>query len=50
MQTQFRYTMCNGQTNALLGNKILIQMSHIKTLKITLNMFRSSADQHQGAF
>jgi hypothetical protein len=27
--------MCNGPTNALVYNKTLIQMSHIKTLKIT---------------
>jgi hypothetical protein len=28
-------SMCNGPTNALVCNKTLIQMSHIKTLKIT---------------
>jgi hypothetical protein len=44
------YGMCNGPTNALVCNKTLIQMSYIKTLKITPNMFRSSADHHQGAF
>jgi hypothetical protein len=27
--------MCFGPTNALVCNKTLIQMSHIKTLKIT---------------
>jgi hypothetical protein len=27
--------ICNGPTNALVCNKTLIQMSHIKTLKIT---------------
>jgi hypothetical protein len=27
--------MCNGPTNALVCNKTLIQMSHIKTLEIT---------------
>jgi hypothetical protein len=32
-------TMCNGQTNALVCNKKLIQMSHIKTLKITPTCF-----------
>jgi hypothetical protein len=30
-----QYTMCYGTTNALVCNKTLIQMSHIKTLKIT---------------
>jgi hypothetical protein len=38
------FTMCFGPTNALVCNKTLIQMSYIK------NMFRSSADHHQGAF
>jgi hypothetical protein len=42
--------MCNGPTNALVCNKTLIQMSHIKTLKITPTGFRTSADHHQGAF
>jgi hypothetical protein len=32
-------TMCNGPTNALVCNKTLIQMSHIKTLKITPTCF-----------
>jgi hypothetical protein len=32
-------TMCNGPTNALVCNKILIKMSHIKTLKITPKCF-----------
>jgi hypothetical protein len=31
----FQFTMCNGPTNALVCNKTLIQMSQIKTLKIT---------------
>jgi hypothetical protein len=31
----FQFTMCNGPTNALVWNKALIQMSHIKKLKIT---------------
>jgi hypothetical protein len=31
----FQFTMCFGPTNALVCNKTLIQMSHIKTLKIT---------------
>jgi hypothetical protein len=31
--------MCNGPTNALVCNKTLIQMSHIKTLKITPTCF-----------
>jgi hypothetical protein len=31
--------MCNGPTNALVCNKTLIQMSHIKTLKITPTRF-----------
>jgi hypothetical protein len=34
-----RITMCNGPTNALVCNKTLIQMSHIKTFKITLTRF-----------
>jgi hypothetical protein len=29
----FQFTMCNGPTNALVCNKTLIQMSHIKTFK-----------------
>jgi hypothetical protein len=38
----FQFTMCNGPTNALVCNKTLIQMSHIKTfktLKITPTCF-----------
>jgi hypothetical protein len=31
--------MCNGPTNELVCNKTLIQMSHIKTLKITPTCF-----------
>jgi hypothetical protein len=31
--------MCNGQNNALVYNKKLIQMSQIKTLKITPTCF-----------
>jgi hypothetical protein len=31
----------NGPTNALVCNKTLIQMSHIKTLKITPTCFDS---------
>jgi hypothetical protein len=31
--------MCNGPTNALVCNKTLIQMSRIKTLKITPTCF-----------
>jgi hypothetical protein len=31
--------MCNGPTNALVRNKTLIQMSHIKTPKITPTYF-----------
>jgi hypothetical protein len=31
--------MCNGPTNAIVCNKTLIQMSHIKTLKITPTCF-----------
>jgi hypothetical protein len=31
--------MCNCPTNALVCNKTLIQMSHIKTLKITPTCF-----------
>jgi hypothetical protein len=34
-----QYTMCSGPTNALVCNKTLIQMSHIKTLKITPTCF-----------
>jgi hypothetical protein len=33
------FIMCNGPTNALVCNKTLIQMSHIKTLKITPTCF-----------
>jgi hypothetical protein len=29
-----KLTMCNGPTNALVCNKTLIQMSHIKTIKL----------------
>jgi hypothetical protein len=32
-------TMCNGPTNALVCDKTLNQMSHIKTLKITPTCF-----------
>jgi hypothetical protein len=35
----FEFTVCNGPTNALVCNKTLIQMSHIKKLKITLTCF-----------
>jgi hypothetical protein len=35
----FQFTMCNGPTNALVCSKTLIQMSHIKTLKITPTCF-----------
>jgi hypothetical protein len=35
----FQFTMSNGLTNALVRNKTLIQMSHIKTLKITPTCF-----------
>jgi hypothetical protein len=31
--------MCNGPTNALVCDKTLIPMSHIKTLKITPTCF-----------
>jgi hypothetical protein len=31
--------MCNGPTDALVCNKTLIQMSRIKTLKITPTRF-----------
>jgi hypothetical protein len=31
--------MCNRPTNALVCNKTLIQMSHIKTLKIAPTFF-----------
>jgi hypothetical protein len=31
--------MCNGPTNAPVCNKTLIQMPHIKTLKITPTCF-----------
>jgi hypothetical protein len=34
-----KFTMCNGPTNALVCNKTLIQMSHIKTLKSTPTCF-----------
>jgi hypothetical protein len=35
----FQFTMCNGPTNAPVCNKTLIQVSHIKTLKITPTSF-----------
>jgi hypothetical protein len=35
----FQFTTCNGPTNALVCNKTLIQMSHIKTLKISPTCF-----------
>jgi hypothetical protein len=35
----FQFTICNGPNNALVCNKTLIQMSHIKTLKITPTCF-----------
>jgi hypothetical protein len=35
----FQFTIYNGPTNALVCNKTLIQMSHIKTLKITPKCF-----------
>jgi hypothetical protein len=35
----FQSTMCSGPTNPLVCNKTLIQMSHIKTLKITPTCF-----------
>jgi hypothetical protein len=34
-----RHWYCNGPTNAFVCNKTLIQMSHIKTLKITPTCF-----------
>jgi hypothetical protein len=34
-----KVTMCNGPTKALVCNKTLIHMSHIKTLKITPTCF-----------
>jgi hypothetical protein len=34
-----RESLCNGPTNALVCNKTLIQMSHIKTFKITPTRF-----------
>jgi hypothetical protein len=35
----FQFTIHNGPTNALVCNKTLVQMSHIKTLKITPTCF-----------
>jgi hypothetical protein len=35
----FQFTIYNGSTNALVCNKTLIQMSHIKTFKITPTCF-----------
>jgi hypothetical protein len=35
----FQFTIYNGPNNALVCNKTLIQMSHIKTLKITPTCF-----------
>jgi hypothetical protein len=46
----FQFTIYKGSTNALVCNKTLIQMPHIKTPKITTNIFLSSDDHHQGAF
>jgi hypothetical protein len=45
-----REAMYNGPTNALVCNKTLIQMSHIKTLKITPTCFDHQMTSHQGAF
>jgi hypothetical protein len=42
----FQFTIYNGPTNALVCNKILIQMSQTKLFKITPTCF----DHHQGAF
>jgi hypothetical protein len=35
----FQFTICNGPTNSLVCNKILIRMSRIKTLTITPTCF-----------
>jgi hypothetical protein len=39
LSNSFEITIYNGPTNALVCNKTLIQMSHIKTLKITPTYF-----------
>jgi hypothetical protein len=39
MHQSSRLSMCNGPTNALVCNKTLIQMSHIKTFKNTPTCF-----------
>jgi hypothetical protein len=49
-QNAFLSSMFKGPNNALVCNKTLIQMSHIKTLKNHSIMFGSSDDHHQGAF
>jgi hypothetical protein len=36
---EFQFIICHGPTNAFVCNKTLIQMSHIKTLKITPTCF-----------
>jgi hypothetical protein len=38
-EENFTFAMCNVPTNALVCNKTLIQMSHIKTLKVTPTCF-----------
>jgi hypothetical protein len=35
----FQFTIYNGPTNALVCNKTVIEMSHIKTLQITPKCF-----------
>jgi hypothetical protein len=39
MKAKFGITIYNGPTNALVCNKTLIQMSQIKTLKISPTCF-----------
>jgi hypothetical protein len=38
-ETNQCYSMCNGPTNSLVCNKTLIQILHVKTLKITPTCF-----------
>jgi hypothetical protein len=43
--TNIEITMCFGPTNALVCNRTLIQMSHIKTLKIMLSCVERLVDK-----
>jgi hypothetical protein len=39
LSAKYYFSIYDGPTNALVCNKTLIQMSHIKTLKITTTCF-----------